>query len=201
MNQIKELSQRLLNKIKSSDFDSLLMPISITLLLIAIALLTFSCNTTKSMTDNSKTATFDSVRTEYVYIRDTSFIEQTRIIRDSIFFESTGNTQVIFSEKGGTYNVKTGEASGVVNVFSSSSEKKLQERLDLSNKNEMNLTTMLKASRDSVKMFKESKDIKEYKKTVMAGWYIYLIVGFLGGIAFIIFLKKFPYTAPFFFWL
>ena len=201
MNQIKELSRRLLNKIKSFDFGGLLIPISITLLLIVIALLTFSCNTTKSMTDNSKTATFDSVRTEYVYIRDTSFIEQTRIIRDSIFFESTGNTQVIFSEKGGTYNVKTGEASGVINVSSSYSEKKLQEKLDISNKNEMNLTTMLKASRDSVKMFKESKDIKEYKKTTMAGWYIYLIVGFLAGIAFIIFLKKFPYTAPFFFWL
>ena len=201
MNQIKELARRLLNKIKSFDFEGLFIPISITLLLIAIALLTFSCNTTKSMTDNSKTATFDSVRTEYVYIRDTSFIEQTRIIRDSIFFESTGNTQVIFSEKGGTYNVKTGEASGVINVSSSSSERKLQEKLDISNKNEMNLTTMLKASRDSVKMFKETKDIKEYKKTTMAGWYIYLIVGFLVGIAFIIFLKKFPYTAPFFFWL
>ena len=201
MNKIKELAQRLLNKIKSFDFEGLFIPISITLLLIVIALLAFSCNTTKRMTDNSKTATTDSVRSEYIYIRDTSFIEQTRIIRDSIFFESTGNTQVIFSEKGGTYNVKTGEASGVVNVSSSYSEKKLQERLDISNKNEMNLTTMLKASRDSLKMFKESKDIKEYKKTVMAGWYIYLIAGFLVGIAFIIFLKKFPYTAPFFFWL
>lgn len=201
MNQIKELARRFLNKIKSSDFDGLFIPISITLLLIVIALLTFSCNTTKGMTDNSKKATLDSVRTEYVYIRDTSFIEQTRIIRDSIFFESTGNTQVTFSEKGGTYNVKTGEASGVVNVSSSSLERKLQEKLDISNKNEMNLTTMLKASRDSVKMLKETKDIKEYKKTVMAGWYIYLIVGFLVGIAFIIFLKKFPYTAPFFFWL
>jgi len=201
MNKIKELAHRLLNKIKSFDFEGLFIPISTTLLLIVIALLTFSCNTTKRMTDKSKTSTLDSVRTERIYIRDTSFIENTRIVRDSIFLESTGNTQVIFSEKGGTYNVKTGEASGVVNVFSSSSEKKLQERLDLSNKNEMNLTTMLKASRDSVKMFKESKDVKEYKKTVMAGWYIYLIVGFLGGIAFIIFLKKFPYTAPFFFWL
>lgn len=201
MNQIKELSQRLLNKIKSFDFEGLFIPISITLLLIVIALLTFSCNTTRRVTDNSKKATLDSVRKEYVYIRDTSFIENTRIIRDSIFFESTGNTQVVFSEKGGTYNVKTGEASGVVNVSSSSSEKKLQEKLDISNKNEMNLTTMLKASRDSVKMFNETKDIKEYKKTVMAGWYIYLIVGFLAGIAFIIFLKKFPFTAPFFFWL
>jgi len=201
MNQIKELAQRLLNKIKSFDFEGLFIPISITLLLIVIALLTLSCNTTKRMTDNSRKATLDSVRTEYLYIRDTSFIENTRIVRDSIFFESTGNTQVIFSEKGGTYNVKTGEASGVINVSSSSSERKLQERLDISNKNEMNLTTMLKASRDSVKMFKETKDIKEYKKTVMAGWYIYLIVGFLVGIAFIIFLKKFPYTAPFFFWL
>jgi hypothetical protein len=201
MHQIKELAQRLFKKIKSFDFDGLFIPISTTLLLIVIALLTFSCNTTKRMTDKSKTSTLDSVRTERIYIRDTSFIENTRIVRDSIFLESTGNTQVIFSEKGGTYNVKTGEASGVVNVFSSSSEKKLQERLDLSNKNEMNLTTMLKASRDSLKMFKESKDIKDYQKTEMAGWYIYLIVGFLGGIAFIIFLKKFPYTAPFFFWL
>ena len=201
MNKIKELAQRLFKKIKSFDFEGLFIPISTTLLLIVIALLTFSCNTTKRMTDKSKTSTLDSVRTERIYIRDTSFIENTRIVRDSIFLESTGNTQVIFSEKGGTYNVKTGEASGVVNVFSSSSEKKLQERLDLSNKNEMNLTTMLKASRDSVKMFKESKDIKDYQKTEMAGWYIYLIVGFLGGIAFIIFLKKFPYTAPFFFWL
>ena len=201
MHQVKELAQRLLKKVKSFDFGGLLMPIIITILLIAIALLTFSCNTTRRMTDNSKTATFDSVRTEYVYIRDTSFIEQTRVVRDSIFFESTGNTQVTFSEKGGTYNVKTGEASGVVNVSSSYSEKKLQEKLDISNKNEMNLTTMLKASRDSVKMFKETKDIKEYKKTEMAGWYIYLIVGFLAGIAFIIFLKKFPYTSPFFFWL
>ena len=201
MNKIKELAQRLLNKIKSFDFEGLFIPISITLLLIVIALLTFSCNTTKRMTDNSKTATTDSVRSEYIYIRDTSFIENTRIIRDSIFFESTGNTQVIFSEKGGTYNVKTKEASGVINVSSSSSERKLQERLDISNKNEMNLTTMLKASRDSLKMFKESKDIKDYQKTEMAGWYIYLIVGFLVGIAFIIFLKKFPYTAPFFFWL
>lgn len=201
MNQIKELSQRLLNKIKSFDFEGLFIPISITLLLIAIALLTFSCNTTRRMTDNSKTSTSDSVRNEYVDIRDTSSIEQTRVVRDSLYLESTGNTQVTFSDKGGTYNVKTGEASGVVNVSSSYSEKKLQERLDISNKNEMNLTTMLKASRDSVKMFKESKDVKEYKKTVMAGWYIYLIVGFLVGIAFIIFLKKFPYTAPFFFWL
>ena len=201
MHQIKELAHRLLNKIKSFDFEGLFIPISTTLLLIVIALLTFSCNTTKRMTDKSKTSTLDSVRTERIYIRDTSFIENTRIVRDSIFLESTGNTQVIFSEKGGTYNVKTGEASGVVNVFSSSSERKLQERLDISNKNEMNLTTMLKASRDSLKMFKESKDIKEYKKTTMAGWYIYLIVGFLVGIAFIIFLKKFPYTAPFFFWL
>ncbi len=201
MNQIKELARRLLNKIKSFDFEGLFIPISITLLLIVIALLTFSCNTTKRITDNSRTATFDSVRTEYLYVRDTSFIENTRIIRDSIYLESTGNTQVVFSEKGGTYNVKTGEASGVVNVSSSSSEKKLQERLDISNKNEMNLTTMLKASRDSVKMFNESKDIKEYKKTTMAGWYIYLIAGFLAGIAFIIFLKKFPFTAPFFFWL
>jgi hypothetical protein len=201
MHQIKELAHRLLNKIKSFDFEGLFIPISTTLLLIVIALLTFSCNTTKRMTDKSKTSTLDSVRTERIYIRDTSFIENTRIVRDSIFLESTGNTQVIFSEKGGTYNVKTGEASGVVNVFSSSSERKLQERLDISNKNEMNLTTMLKASRDSLKMFKESKDIKDYQKTEMAGWYIYLIVGFLGGIAFIIFLKKFPYTAPFFFWL
>jgi len=201
MNQIKELAQRLLKNIKSFDFDGMFIPISITILLIAIALLTFSCNTTKRMTDNSKTSTLDSVRTEHIYIRDTSFIQQTRIIRDSIFVESAGNTKLVFSEKGGTYNVKTGEASGVVNVSSSSSERKLQERLDLSNKNEMNLITMLKASRDSVAMFKESKDIKDYKKTVMAGWYIYLIVGFLCGIAFIIFLKKFPYTAPFFFWL
>ena len=201
MHKIKELAQRLLNKIKSFDFEGLFIPISITLLLIVIALLSFSCNTTKRITDNSRKATLDSVRTEYLFVRDTSFIEKTRIIRDSIYLESTGNTQVIFHEKGGTYNVKTGEASGVVNVTSSSSEKKLQERLDISNKNETNLTTMLKASRDSVKMFKESKDIKEYKKTEMAGWYIYLIVGFLAGIAFIIFLKKFPYTSPFFLWL
>ena len=201
MNQIKELAQRLLNKIKSFDLDGILIPIIITLLLIAIALLTLSCNTSRRLTDNSRTATLDSVRKEYIYIRDTSSIEQTKIIRDSIFVESEGTTQIVFSEKGGTYNAKTGEASGVVNVSSSSSERKLQERLDLSNKNEMNLTTMLKASRDSVKMFNETKDIKEYKKTAMAGWYIYLIVGFLAGIAFIIFLKKFPYTAPFFFWL
>ena len=201
MNKIKELARLFLKKMKSFDFDDIFIPISITILLIAIALLTFSCNTTKRMTDKSKTSTLDSVRTERIYIRDTSFIQQTRIIRDSIFVESAGKTQIVFSEKGGTYNVKTGEASGVVNVSSSSSEKKLQERLDISNKNEMNLITMLKASRDSVKMFKENKDIKEYKKTEMAGWYIYLIVGFLCGIAFIIFLKKFPYTAPFFFWL
>lgn len=201
MKQIKKLAQLLLNKIKSFDFDGLFIPISITLLLIAIALLNISCNTTKSMTDNSKTSTSDSVRNEYVDIRDTSSIEQTRVVRDSIFSESSGNTQVTFSEKGGTYNVKTGEASGVVNVSSSSSERMLQKRLDVSNKNEMNLTTMLKASRDSVKKFNETKDIKEYKKTTMAGWYIYLIVGFLVGIALIIFLKKFPYTAPFFFWL
>lgn len=201
MNQIKELAQRLFKKIKSFDFDGIFIPIGITILLIAIALLTFSCNTTKRMTDKSKTSTSDSVRTERIYIRDTSFIQQTRIVRDSIFVESAGNTQLVFSEKGGTYNVKTGEASGVVNVSSSSSERKLQERLDLSNKNEMNLMTMLKASRDSVAMFKESKDIKEYKKTEMSGWYIYLIIGFLCGIAFIILLKKFPYTAPFFFWL
>ena len=201
MHQIKELAQRLLNKIKSFDFEGLFIPISITLLLIVIALLSFSCNTTKRMTDKSNTATSDSVRVEYIYVRDTSFIEKIRIIRDSIFFESTGNTQVIFHEKGGTYNFKTGEASGVVNVSSSSLERKLQKRLDTANENQMNLTTMLKASRDSVKMFKESKDINEYKKTEMAGWYIYLIVGFLAGIAFIIFLKKFPYTAPFFFWL
>lgn len=201
MNQIKELAQRLFKKIKSFDFDGIFIPIGITILLIAVALLTFSCNTTKRMTDNSKTSTLDSVRTERIYIRDTSFIQQTRFIRDSIFFESAGSTQLVFSEKGGTYNVKTGEASGVVNVSSSSSERKLQERLDISNKNEMTLMTMLKASRDSVAMFKESKDIKEYKKTTMAGWYIYLTVGFLVGIAFIILLKKFPYTAPFFFWL
>ena len=201
MNKIKELAQRLLKNIKSFDFDGMFVPISITILLIAIALLTFSCNTTKRMTDKSKTSTLDSVRTERIYIRDTSFIQQTRIVRDSIFLESAGTTKIVFSEKGGTYNVKTGEASGVVNVSSFSSERKLQERLDSSNKNEMNLITMLKASRDSVAMFKESKDIKEYKKTEMSGWYIYLIVGFLGGIAFIIFLKKFPYTAPFFFWL
>jgi len=199
MNKIKELAQRFLKKMKS--FDGMFIPISITILLIAIALLTFSCNTTKRVTDNSKKYYLDSVRTERIYIRDTSFIQQTRIVRDSIFVERAGKTQIVFSEKGGTYNVKTGEASGVVNVSSSSSERKLQERLDSSNKNEMNLMTMLKASRDSVKMFKENKDIKEYKKTEMAGWYIYLIVGFLGGIAFIIFLKKFPYTAPFFFWL
>lgn len=201
MDKIKELAQRLFKNIKSFDFDGIFIPIGITLLLIAIALLTFSCNTTKRITDNSKKYYLDSVRTERIYIRDTSFIQQTRIIRDSIFVESSGNTQLVFSEKGGTFNVKTGEASGVVNVSSSSSERKLQERLDISNKNEMNLMTMLKASRDSVKMFKESKDIKEYKKTEMAGWYIYLIVGFLCGIAFIIFLKKFPYTAPFFLWL
>src|SRR5574344_2552253 len=109
MDKIKELAQRFLKKIKSFDFDGLFIPISITLLLIAIALLTFSCNTTKRMTDKSKTSTLDSVRTERIYIRDTSFIQQTRIIRDSIFVESAGNTQLVFSEKGGTYNVKTGE--------------------------------------------------------------------------------------------
>lgn len=201
MNQIKKLAQLLLNKIKSFDYDGLFIPISITLLLIAIALLTFSCNTTRRMTDNSKTATSDSVRNEYVLIRDTSFIEKIRIIRDSIFVESEGTTQIVFSEKGGTYNAKTGEASGVVNVTSSSLERTLQKRLDTANENEMNLTTMLKASRDSVKKLNETKDIEEYKKTTMAGWYIYLSVGFLVGIALIIFLKKFPYTAPFFFWL
>ena len=125
MNQIKELAERLLKKIKSFDFDGMFIPISITILLIAIALLTFSCNTTKRITDNSKTSTFDSVRTERIYIRDTSFIQQTRIIRDSIFVESAGNTKLVFSEKGGTYNVKTGEASGVVNVSSSSSERNI----------------------------------------------------------------------------
>jgi hypothetical protein len=99
MNKIKELAQRLFKKIKSFDFDGIFIPISITILLIAIALLTFSCNTTKRMTDNSKTSTLDSVRTEHIYIRDTSFIQQTRIVRDSIFVESAGNTQIVFSGK------------------------------------------------------------------------------------------------------
>lgn len=111
------------NPLHYRDTGGCLQAISTVLAFIVLALIIIwlsACAPTKSVT---KTDYRDSIRTEYrhdtisITVHDTLYVEQKQQS------EKTDDTGIEFVEQGGTYNTKTGEATGVKTIRNTKKEK------------------------------------------------------------------------------
>lgn len=91
-----------------------------------IAIWLSACAPTKSVTQTDYS---DSIRTEYrhdtvvITIRDTVYLEQKHQS------EKTDDTGIEFVAQGGTYNTRTGEATGVKTIRNTKKEKEQQQTI------------------------------------------------------------------------
>ena len=158
-----------------------------------------SCKTTKtSQTDYQYTGT-EYTHTEHQ--RDTVTVVERVVVHDTVTIETEreSETGIQFIEQGGTFNLTTGEATGVVKVTSTEREKALESKV-LSLKSDLERAEgRIKALTDSTATVDTELHTKESKSTKPL-WWLYL-VAFAAGAAVIVALKKIPYTKPLMRWL
>lgn len=158
-----------------------------------------SCKTTKtSQTDYQYTAD-DYQHTEHQ--RDTVTIIERVVVHDTVTIETEreSETGVEFVAGGGTFNLSTGEATGVAKVTSTEREKALESRV-------RSLTSDLEQAEGRIKELTDAASHqdgelhqKKTKKTAPL-WWTYLLA-FAAGAAVVVALKKIPYTKPLMRWL
>lgn len=158
-----------------------------------------SCKTTKtSQTDYQYTAD-EYQHTEHQ--RDTVTIIERVLVHDTVTTETEreSETGVEFVAGGGTFNLSTGEATGVVKVTSTEREKALESRVRSLTSDLEQAESRIKELTDAASHQNGELHQKETKKTTSL-WWTYLLA-FVAGAAAVVALKKIPYTKPLMRWL
>ena len=161
-----------------------------------------SCKATKqSKTDYQYTAD-EYTHTEHKV--DTIRIVETVTVHDTVIIErqSESETGVQFVEGGGSYNIKTGEMTGVRYVTNTEREKMLESRISTLEgeveKNECRIETL----KDSLRCVQASGTEETFSETKAQNfWWVWLCIGLVGGAGAVIALKKIPYTSWMMRWL
>ena len=161
-----------------------------------------ACKVTKqSKTDYQYTAE-NYAHTEHK--SDTTYIYKYVFVHDTITIEveKESQTGVEFVAGGGTFNLSTGEATGVVRVTSSEREKSLENRIsDITQQLEWS-EAHVAALQDSIRSIDASGSEQTFTETKAQNfWWLWLVVGIVAGAASIVALKKIPYTSWMMKWL
>ncbi|NCC99994.1 MAG: hypothetical protein EOL95_09895 [Bacteroidia bacterium] len=160
------------------------------------------CKTIKTtLTDNSTIERKDDIKT--ASIDDTITANSTEEIHktDSTNSEKQSHTGIVFGSGGGTYNLITGMATNVSHVSISEKEKQMQRLIEIYKQTEQRNQSTIIHLQDSISNLLQQNKISTTKEEKEMNWWKFLLSGVAIGAALIIFLKKFPYTKPFLFWL
>ena len=142
--------------------------------------------------------------TTTIHVHDTTYIEKIASVDDTVVNEKEveSNTGISFVYGGGTYNVKTGEATGVAKVSVSEKEKQLQSEISKLHAEEKISARRIQTLKDSLAVYHEQmKQETQTESKAQNYWWVWLLVGLAVGAGGIIALKKIPYTRPLMFWL
>lgn len=167
---------------------------------LTVCALLISCNTTKTVTDNSTINSSSGKDSTVIQTADSTTMASTQTA-SSLSVDMNSNTTVAeFADSGGSYNALTGEYSGIKKIYIHTTDKKVQEQLNETTKQ---LSEYKNRYESLYKLFEDEQRrnrLYSQEKTSTT-WYWWLISGLVVGVALIIFLKKFPYTRPLMFWL
>ena len=111
------------NPLHYRDTGGCLRAISTVIVFVALLCIVLWLSACSSVKNTVQTDFRDSIRTEYrhdtviITIRDTLYVESKQQS------EKTDDTGIAFVEGGGTYNTRTGEATGVKNIRNTKKEK------------------------------------------------------------------------------
>lgn len=167
--------------------------ITIMLTIVAIALLADSCAMKRHVEDNSVIDKNEGVRSDYIKFED----NLTLTIKESHQSESEKIRTIMFGECGGTYNTKTGDATGVASISESEKESVLSAKDSVIE----SLNALVRAKSDSIANLKQKNDVKEKVEVDVMQWWMWLLIGVFVGMIVLIILKKHPVTKPFMIWL
>lgn len=165
-----------------------------------ISTLLISCNTTKTVTDNSTVNSSSGKDSTVVQTADSTTMASTQTASSLSVDENSNTTVAEFADSGGSYNALTGEYSGIKKIYIHTTDKKVQEQLNETTKQ---LSEYKNRYESLYKLFEDEQRrnrLYSQEKTSTT-WYWWLISGVAIGVALIIFLKKCPYTKPLFWWL
>lgn len=160
-----------------------------------------SCKSTKQLTDKSHLETVTETTEQVQVSNDSLNLVQNTNKTTKENTVATDETKIIFSENGGSYNVFTGQADNVSSVSKNAKIEAFKEQIS-----ELKTTIDYRDKRisnlkDSINFLAQQNDIVSVEKTESDNWWKWLLSGVAIGAVLLIFLKKFPYTKPFFFWL
>lgn len=181
--------------------DELLYSLALLMLMMLITILS-GCKTIENVVvDKTTTNKQDSVRIEIRHQIDTITQEVVVYVRDTASNERSEATEIVFVDGGGTYNATTGEATNVVGVKTSATEKQL--RVSIANLEQTNaeMHRLLEQKTDSIAQLKQKADVSTTHKETANHWYWWLIVGILIGIVAVIVLKRVPIVGVFLQWI
>lgn len=169
-----------------------------TLLLVCVLLI--SCNTTKTVTDNSTVNSSSGKDSTVEQTADSTTMASTHAASSLSMEEGSNTTVAKFAESGGSYNASTGEYSGIKEIYIHTTDKKIQEQL---NETTRQLSEYRSRYESLYKLFEEEQRHNRLhtQEESSTNWHWWLFAGLAMGAALIIFLKKFPYTRPLMFWL
>ena len=138
------------------------------------------------------------------YVHDTVYVEKNVEIHDTVTVEveRENTTGVDFVESGGTYNVQTGEMTGVKSVKTTEREKTLENRIESLSQRLVQSEAHVSALEDSLVVISAFGSEETFSETKAQNfWWVWLCIGLVGGAGTIIALKKIPYTKPLMLWL
>lgn len=161
-----------------------------------------SCKSTKQLTDKSTVS--ETVQTTE---RVTTTNTQEELVADRTVSTqenslSVDNTIITFNADGGTYNATTGESTNVISVKKDSKNQTFKKELEQAAMQLRTDSATIQQLNDSIRVLNQQNNIAATQSVeAKNNWYWWLVIGIIIGVAAIIFLKKFPYTKPLFFWL
>ena len=168
--------------------------------LLLVCMLLMGCNTTKKVTDNSTVNSSSGKDSTVEQTADSTTMASTHTASSLSTEEGSNTTVAEFADGGGSYNASTGEYSGIKKIYIHTTDKKMQEQLDETTRQ---LSEYKNRYESLYKLFEDEqrRNRLHTQEESSTNWHWWLLAGMTLGVALLIFLKKFPYTKPLFWWL
>ena len=155
------------------------------------------CDVSKHVIDKSRVEQRDSISNSVLKFDNAL----TLTLRDTRESSRTGELEralnITFSPQGGTYNSKTGEASGVTGVSENSKKTMSESVLQQKDSALASLTAIVETQRDSISKLRRQNDVDTETKVEdsSSNWIVALLATFVFGFFTPFVLKKIPQTA------
>jgi hypothetical protein len=152
----------------------------------------YSCKSTKTIVNDQ--SEIDSLKIQSK--EQTQTFQQMQSEETSTTYQEgetlkTDKETIIFGEGGGTYNIKTGDATNVDKIERQTQSQEKNETTIIGSKQSQSESDQIVNKADSTTSVKKNNDIKTNNETTYKNnWYIWLLIG-AGGILVLIFAIKF----------